>query len=173
MVGNQQTLNLEQPPILLAYGFRPFFLLLSGYIILTSLLWGMHWAGLISLSFTNNIIEWHIYEMLFGLAAAGIAGFLLTALPEFFEDTTPVTGKPLMWVIILWGSGRLSFWMIDLFGPIIVSMVNLSFWLWLLYQAIKPVLSDPQKRHSAFVFSIMLLTTTQIIFFISKIGAIT
>ncbi|UZE97056.1 NnrS family protein [Alkalimarinus alittae] len=171
-MANPITLNSKNPPTLLAYGFRPFFLLLTSYIILTTLLWGMHWAGFISLIFTDNIIEWHIYEMLFGLAAAGIAGFLLTALPEFFERVTPVTGKPLLWAIILWAAGRLSFWMIDLLGPIIVSIVNLSFWLWLLYQVIKPVLSDPQKRHSALAFSIMLLTTIQIIFFISKIDSL-
>ncbi|WP_250654910.1 NnrS family protein [Alkalimarinus coralli] len=172
MAATPKTLNPPLSHTLLAYGFRPFFLLLSGYIVLTALLWGVHWGGFITLSFTGNIIEWHIYEMLFGLAGAGIAGFLLTALPEFFERTTPITDSPLMWAIILWAVGRLSFWMIDLLGPLIVSIVNLSFWLWLLFQVIKPVLSDPQKRHSALAFSIMLLTTIQVVFFISKIGSL-
>src|SRR3989339_1700579 len=66
----------------LAYGFRPIFLLLAPYMILSMLLWGLVWSGVLPIPFLDNIVLWHVYEMLFGILTAGARGFFLTSAPS-------------------------------------------------------------------------------------------
>ena len=70
-------------PIYLAYGFRPIFLLLAPYIVLSIILWAFVFAGYINLPIENTL-NWHIYEMVFGVGTAMIVAFFLTGLPELF-----------------------------------------------------------------------------------------
>ena len=103
-------------PSYLAYGFRPMFLLLAPYIVISIILWGLVWGGVISLGFTSDIVTWHIYEMLFGIGTAGIIAFFLTGAPELFPGVVPTVGKKLLFIIGLWLLGRMSFWLIDFVG---------------------------------------------------------
>lgn len=48
---------------------------------------------------------WHSHEMLFGFASAVLAGFLLTAVPNW-TGRLPVSGRPLMLLFGLWCAGR-------------------------------------------------------------------
>ena len=50
---------------------------------------------------------WHAHEMLFGYAAAAIAGFLLTAIPNW-TGRLPVRGVRLALLVGLWAVGRLA-----------------------------------------------------------------
>ena len=62
-----------------ALGFRPFFLLAAVSAPLLILLWLFQLTGKVSVSGYYTPTGWHAHEMLFGYAAAVIAGFLLTA----------------------------------------------------------------------------------------------
>ncbi|MDP7042322.1 MAG: NnrS family protein, partial [Gammaproteobacteria bacterium] len=58
------------------------------------------------------LFTWHGHEMIFGFAAAAIAGFLLTAVPSW-TGTKAVSGFPLIILAILWVFGRIEvapFW---------------------------------------------------------------
>lgn len=156
-------------PILLAYAFRPFFLLLPIYLVLAIVLWGLQWGGVLSLDFTSQVMDWHIYEMLFGLAGAGIAGFLLTAMPEFFEGLKPVVGKPLLGLVCLWIAGRISFWGIDWFGVPLVAVFNLAFYATILVIATPPIWSDKTKRHRSLWWALLMLLLLQAWFFASRL----
>src|SRR3954463_13264413 len=80
--------------ILLSQGFRPFFL--------TAGLWAMVslalWLAMLILGFSIpsrfDPLAWHIHEMLFGFVMAAIAGFLLTAIPNW-TGRPPVAGTGL------------------------------------------------------------------------------
>jgi len=132
------------------------------------------------LGFTGNMIEWHLYEMLFGLVSAGIAGFLLTALPQFYSQSSkvrviPFVGKPLLGLVSLWVFGRISFWLMGLmdeFGVIVTALSHIAFQLWLLWLVVPPLFADPLRRHVAFVYVIVILTVLQILFFIIKLGGL-
>ena len=51
-------------------------------------------------------LAWHIHEMLFGFVMATIAGFLLTAIPNW-TGRQPVSGAPLALLAALWLLGRI------------------------------------------------------------------
>ena len=70
-------------PAILSYGFRPFFLGASVYAAAAIPLWlwmlrsGIGPAG----PFTG--VDWHAHEMIFGYLGAVMAGFILTAVPNW------------------------------------------------------------------------------------------
>lgn len=156
-------------PIYLAYGFRPIFLLLAPYIIITTFLWGLVWSGYIPF-FSEDILTWHIYEFLYGVGIAGIMAFIFTGIPELFPGMIPFIGKRLALIVSLWFLGRVSFWFIDYLGVISVGLINILPLLWVVFWAFKPVVLDPLQRHSSIAFTITILLTLQIIFFLSTQG---
>ncbi|MEM7073215.1 MAG: NnrS family protein [Pseudomonadota bacterium] len=91
-----------------SYGFRPFFLAAGIYAILPLIPWALHLAGLYHADLALQ--SWHAHEMLFGFVAAGINGFLLTAIPGW-TNTPPLTGRKLQQLFCLWLVGRIAFWL--------------------------------------------------------------
>jgi len=157
---------------LLAYAFRPLFVLLPAYIAISIVLWGLAWSGTISLSFTQNIMAWHIYEMMFGVATAGIIGFILTAVPELYEDVTPVVGKTVLGITGLWVLGRIAFWLIDYVGVYAVAIIHLPLLLWVTALVAKPILSDPLRRNISLAFVFISIVVLQGWFLASIAGLI-
>ncbi|WP_424932330.1 NnrS family protein [Amaricoccus macauensis] len=94
-------------PALISYGFRPFFFLATLFALLAIPVWLLVWRGTFTLGGPFSPIDWHIHEMLFGYAAAVIAGFLFTAVPNW-TGRLPVRGWPLGLLAILWLSGRIA-----------------------------------------------------------------
>ena len=79
-------------PACLTQGFRPFFLAAGLWAALA--LWiGMFVSGS-SVPSQFDPLAWHIHEMLFGFVMAAIAGFLLTAIPNW-TGRLPVSRGPL------------------------------------------------------------------------------
>ncbi|MDH4080263.1 MAG: NnrS family protein [Nitrospira sp.] len=93
-------------PAFLSYGFRPFFLGAALFTGLAILAWVALFAGRVSMDFLYPPREWHVHEMLFGYLPALIAGFLLTAMPNW-TDRMPLRGTPLLLLFLLWFGGRL------------------------------------------------------------------
>lgn len=93
-------------PAFLSYGFRPFFLGAAVFAGLLILVWVAVFAGLVRGEFLYPAREWHVHEMLFGYLPALIAGFLLTAMPNW-TDRIPLRGVPLLLLFLLWLAGRL------------------------------------------------------------------
>lgn len=93
-------------PPLFSFGFRPFFLLACAWPAATAPIWVMAWLGVEP--FAGAITrDWHVHEMLFGYLAAVMAGFLLTAVPNW-TGRLPVIGWPLGLLVALWVAGRLA-----------------------------------------------------------------
>ncbi len=156
-------------PQYLAYGFRPIFLLLAPYMIISMILWGLVWSGFLNIPFINDTLTWHIYEMLFGVLTAGVMAFLTTGLPELFPGMIPFVGKRLKYVMILWVAGRVSFWFIDIVGVEIVAILNLSLLLWLIWFA-KDVVLDKLQRHSSIGYILVAIFIIECWFFASVSG---
>ncbi|MEA2111561.1 MAG: NnrS family protein [Campylobacterota bacterium] len=156
-------------PPYLAYGFRPVFLLLAPYMMLSMLLWGLVWSGTISIPFMNDTLTWHVYEMLFGILTAGVMAFLTTGLPELFPGMVPFIGRRLKIIMLLWIAGRLSFWLIDITGVYIAAILNLAMLGWLIWFA-KDVVLDKLQRHASLGYTLVAIFAIEAWFFASKLG---
>lgn len=94
--------------VLFAYGFRPFFLLTGLYAVLSIVAWlWMYRHGVGPLA-SLPPHYWHGHEMIFGFIGAAIAGFLLTAVPNW-TGSRGIAGTPLLIIVLLWFAGRLVF----------------------------------------------------------------
>ena len=71
-------------PTLFSAGFRPFFLLGALWAALAILIWLPVFAGEYQIPTIFPPVIWHVHEMVFGHGATVVAGFLLTAIPNFF-----------------------------------------------------------------------------------------
>ena len=160
-------------PIYLAYGFRPILLILAPYIIVSIILWSLSFSGFINLSFIENPLNWHMYEMIFGIGFAGIIAFFLTGVPEMFPGSIPVVGKKLFYIVFLWVLGRVSFWFMDFIGVFLVAILNISLTIWIISLIAKPVFADVNKRHISLAFTLLTILIIQTMFFLSVANIIT
>jgi len=94
-------------PAILSYGFRPFFFFGSLYAAVSIAVWLPVFSGFITLNTAFVPRDWHIHEMLFGYVAAVIAGFLMTAVPNW-TGRLPLRGGPLALLFSTWVAGRLA-----------------------------------------------------------------
>jgi uncharacterized protein involved in response to NO len=93
--------------VLLSAGFRPFFLLAAIWAALAVPLWLALFAGSDAIPTLLPPPIWHAHEMVFGYAAATVAGFLLTAIPNW-TGRMPLQGAPLAALVLLWIGGRVA-----------------------------------------------------------------
>jgi uncharacterized protein involved in response to NO len=96
----------ERMPTLLTQGFRPFFLAAGFWAAAALAFWIAMLATGIAAPSRFDPLTWHIHEMLFGFVMAAIAGFLLTAIPNWTQRL-PVRGGSLALLAGLWLLGRI------------------------------------------------------------------
>lgn len=102
-------------PVILAYGFRPFFLGAGVWAVLAMGLWIASLAAGFPIGAGYGGPAWHAHEMLFGYTSAALAGFLLTAIPNW-TGRLPVSGAPLAVLFVVWLAGRMVLIRPDLIG---------------------------------------------------------
>lgn len=117
--------SARSQPALLSYGFRPFFLLGAAWAILAMGIWIGMLGGVIDLPSAFDPIAWHAHEFLFGYLYAIIAGFLLTALPNW-TARPPLIGWPLAILCLLWLFGRISIAFSEHLGPAAAAAIDLT-----------------------------------------------
>lgn len=135
-------------PPLLALGFRPFFLLAGVWAVLALLLWLAMLQGAIPMNRYYDGTTWHGHELLFGYAAAVIAGFLLTATRNWTGMAT-ATGVELGALVLLWLAGRLAPFL-PLPG-VLVATLDLGFPILLAFSLYKPLWRNPNRENRVFL----------------------
>ncbi len=113
-------------PALLTYGFRPFFLGAAVWGALAMALWLPMLAGAVTLPIAFEPVSWHAHELLFGYLGAVVAGFLLTAVPNW-TGRLPIVGWPLAALACLWIIGRLAVLTSALWPSALVAAADLAF----------------------------------------------
>jgi len=161
---------------LLMCGFRPFFVLTAGSACALVMIWLLVLAGWLSAwTMPGGILLWHAHELIFGFGTASIAGFVLTAIPEF-TGTTPVARRPLALLALLWLAARAAYALAGCWpswlGAWPAALCNLALWAVLLAAVGPPVWRDPGRGHVGFVWAMGALGLLQAGFFVSlAIGA--
>ena len=113
-------------PALLSYGFRPFFLLGALWAGIEVLAWLPLLYGDMSLPTALSARDWHVHELLYGYLPAIIAGFLLTAIPNW-TGRLPLQGQPLAVLVMTWLAGRYVVTFSGSIGWIGATIVDVAF----------------------------------------------
>lgn len=113
------------PPIL-SYGFRPFFLAAGAFAVVAM----VAWLGALTLGWEvggdYGALNWHAHEMLFGYASAALAGYMLTAIPNW-TGRLPVSGMPLLALLTVWLLGRIGMAFPGVFSPPLWMFIDACF----------------------------------------------
>lgn len=132
------------PPILRG-GFRPFFLGGALWAVVALAAWLMVLAGQLIIPSAFDGLAWHRHEMLFGFVGAVIAGFLLTAIPNW-TGRLPIAGAPLAGLFGLWLAGRIAMMFSATLGPAVAAMVDVGFYFLLALVAAREVIEANNRN---------------------------
>ncbi len=105
MTTSTERMRAWRGPAILSFGFRPFFLMAGIWAAGAMVLWIAMLSGWSGPPAAFDPVAWHAHEFLFGYLGAVMAGFLLTAVPNW-TGRLPITGWPLAALAALWLAGR-------------------------------------------------------------------
>ncbi len=111
---------------LLSRGFRPFFLGAGVWALVGMAIWPAVFSGAITIPTAFSAVDWHAHEMIFGYGGAVVAGFLLTAIPNW-TGRLPVAGVPLAALAALWAAGRIAVFASATIGRTAAAVVDAGF----------------------------------------------
>jgi uncharacterized protein involved in response to NO len=162
-MATMQKLRAYQGPALFSHGFRPFFLFGAVYAGAMVPLWLVVFAGDIALPTAFAPRDWHVHEMLFGYVGAVIAGFLLTAIPNW-TGRLPIQGGPLAILFAAWLAGRLAVTFSGLIGWQLALAADAAFLLLLAAAAVREIVAGRKWSNLKVVGIISLLAAANIAF---------
>jgi len=150
-------------PALFAYGFRPFFLAAGLWAAFGILLWLPQYFGALTLRTHFGPLDWHIHEMLYGYVAATVAGFMLTAIPNW-TGRLPVNGWPLAALAALWLAGRVAILVSATIGGVTAAVIDVSFLVVLAIVAGREIAAGKNWRNLRVLVLLGLLIAGNVVF---------
>jgi uncharacterized protein involved in response to NO len=147
--------RMAASPAVLRGGFRPFFLGGAFWAAAALALWLTVLAGAVELPSRFDPLAWHRHEMLFGFVGAVVAGFLLTAIPNW-TGRLPIAGAPLAALFGLWAAARAAVLFSGTIGPVAAAAMDVGFYLVLAGVAAREVLAA-KNRNLPIVLIVLLL----------------
>ena len=148
---------------LFSYGFRPFFLGGAAWSAACIVLWIPQLTGELALRVAYPPLDWHIHEMLYGYVAAVIAGFLLTAIPNW-TGRLPICGAPLAALTALWLAGRLAMLLSVQLGILTAALVDIAFLATLAVVAAREVVVGHNWRNLRVLAVLGMLIAGNVVF---------
>lgn len=148
-------------------GFRPFYLLASGFAAVSIALWALQVAGLLPRPYLSGPL-WHAHEMLFGFVLAVIVGFLFTAGRNWTNRPTP-SGAPLAALALLWLAARVL--VLTPFGWA-AAAANAAFPLAAAIALAIPFIAAGNRRNYFFVGLLVLLAAAALCLHLSLLGVV-
>src|SRR5262245_18021635 len=131
---------------LFSYGFRPFFRGGAAWSAACIVLWIPQLTGELALRTAYPPLDWHIHEKLYGYVAAVIAGFLLTAIPNW-TGRLPICAAPLAALSALWLAGRLAILLSAQLGILAAALIDIAFLATLAFVAAREVVAGRNWRN--------------------------
>jgi uncharacterized protein involved in response to NO len=155
--------RLYAGPALFSYGFRPFFLGGAVWAALGILLWLPQYYGELQLPTAFAPLDWHMHEMLFGYVAAVVAGFLLTAVPNW-TGQLPINGTPLAALASLWLAGRLAVLFSAKIGATTAALIDVAFLALLAAMMLREIVAGKNWRNLRVIGVVGVLIAGNVIF---------
>ena len=152
----------------LDYGFRPFFLLNGIFAVLVVLMWTLLLHGEWP-SGPASFALWHAHEMLVGFAMATVAGFLLTAIPNW-TGRPRLEGQLLGWLVLAWLCGRAAMAASGVLPAWFVAPVDLAFPLLLFLFVLQEIVSAGNRRNYPIIAITAMLLLLNLLYHLGAAG---
>jgi uncharacterized protein involved in response to NO len=143
-------------PAIFSAGFRPFFLGAAAWSAAAVPLWLAAYLTSIDIPTLLPPAAWHVHEMVYGYATATVAGFLLTAIPNW-TGRMPLQGWPLAALVVLWAAGRLAVLFSAAIGAVAAAVIDLAFPTALLAVVAREILAGRNWRNLPMLAALSLL----------------
>jgi uncharacterized protein involved in response to NO len=150
-------------------GFRPFFLGAAVAAAFGAVGWIVVWHGHAGYEPALPPSLWHGHEMLFGFVAAALAGFLLTAVPNW-TGRGPYRGKLLMLLFAVWAAGRISAWTVSGTAPGLHAVLDVAFLPLLVTTVAVPILRGAARRNLGIVAVLAALSVANAAMHLEAVG---
>ncbi len=150
-------------PALFSYGFRPFFLGGASWAALAILLWLPQYFGELTLPTAFGPLDWHIHEMIYGYVGAVVAGFLLTAIPNW-TGRLPVNGPALAALAALWFAGRAAILTSAVIGEALAAVIDIAFLAVLATVAAREIVAGNNRRNLRVLILLLVLIAGNVVF---------
>lgn len=137
-------------------GYRIFFFAAGLWAAIAVPLWLLLFEGAASLPTALDFVAWHAHEMIFGYAAAVIAGFLLTAIPNW-TGRLPLQARPLALLFALWLAGRLAVAASGTIGAPAATLIDMAFLLALFVVVLREIVAGRNRRNLPMPIALLLL----------------
>ena len=108
-------------------------------------------------------LYWHGHELLFGYGGAALAGFMLTAIPNW-TGRLPVSGLPLLGLLLLWLAGRIVMLSPDYFGVYPAAAVEAAFFPTLAILAAIEIIAGHNWKNLKIVLALIFLSAVNLAF---------
>ena len=141
---------------LVSYGFRSFFLAAGLWAAAAIGLWIAVLAWGLRLPTRFDPLTWHIHEMLFGFVLAAIAGFLLTAIPNW-TGRRSVSGPLLGALVGLWALARIDSLACEWIPPWLAIVADIAFPLALAAVVAREIISARNRRNLPIIAPVIVL----------------
>ena len=160
----------QHGPALFSQGFRPFFFLSATWAVVALPAFLAMLTGRLDPPGAFDAVTWHAHEMIFGFAGAALAGFLLTAIPNW-TGRLPLQGPSLMVLVGLWLLARLAV----LFGPEdarVITLLALAFPAALLAVAAREIVVGRSWRNLPLIAGLAAFLIADALFIVGATGAV-
>src|SRR5690348_7770929 len=156
-------------PAVFAAGFRPFFLAAAAWSALAVPLWLAAYLTSIDVPTLLPPAAWHAHEMVYGYGAAVVAGFLLTAIPNW-TGRMPLQGGPLAALVVLWLVGRMAVMGSARLGVGASALLDLAFPASFLAVVAREILAGRNWRNLPMLGALSLLLLGNLLVHLDAIG---
>jgi uncharacterized protein involved in response to NO len=169
LTAEEKRLRRARLPAVLDYAFRPMFLAAGSWAVIALALWLAMFFGYVQLPTRFDPLAWHVHEMLFGFVMAAVAGFLLTAIPNW-TGRLPVRGLGLAALAGLWLLGRLACLISADLPAWLAVLADLAFPTALLAVAAREIIAGRNWRNLPMTAPLMLFIIADLLMHLESLG---
>jgi uncharacterized protein involved in response to NO len=166
---DEERLRRARLPAVLDYAFRPMFLAAGSWALVALALWLAMFFGYVQLPTRFDPLAWHVHEMLFGFVMAAVAGFLLTAIPNW-TGRLPVRGLGLAALAGLWLLGRLACLISADLPAWLAVLADLAFPIALLAVAAREIIAGRNWRNLPMTAPLALFIIADLLMHLESLG---
>ena len=139
----------------LVEGLRLFFPVAAAHAVLLPFVWVTLFALSLPLARDVPTSQWHAHEMIFGTYGAALAGFLISAVPEW-TDTRTRQGRSLLLLLFLWLPGRIIGFVGGDALIIVAAATDLAFFGVVFWYVLQALIARGSTRHTSFAVWVAL-----------------